>query len=50
MKSMNRLMSAVLSGAVLLSLLSAPVAALAQGKSKMVIQVSDNDPKNGTWQ
>ena len=45
MKNMNRVISAVLSGVVLVGLLSAPIAALAEGKSKMVIQVSDNDPK-----
>lgn len=45
MRSMNRVMSALLGGVLVMGLLSAPVAALAQDKSKMVIQVSDNDPK-----
>ena len=45
MKSKNRMMNALLGGVVVLSLLGTPVSALAQEKSKMVIQVSDNDPQ-----
>lgn len=45
MKSTQRVMRALLGGTLLIGLLGAPLSALAVEMSKMVIQVSDNDPK-----
>lgn len=45
MKSTQRVMQALLGGALVIGLLGAPLSALAVEKSKMVIQVSDNDSK-----
>ena len=44
MKKMNGVMGALLGGLMLLGALALPVMAQAGDKSKMVIQVSDNDP------
>lgn len=44
MKQMNKLLGAVLGGVLMVGALALPTAALAADKSKMVIQVSDNDP------
>lgn len=48
MKITKRVMQALVGSTLVIGLLSAPLAALAAEKSKMVIQVSDNDPKK--WQ
>lgn len=48
MKSTNRVMQALVGSTLVIGLLGAPLSALAAEKSKMVIQVSDNDPKK--WQ
>jgi len=47
MKCMNKRMGALLGGAMMLGVLALPAAALAADKSKVVIQVSVNDP--ATW-
>jgi intracellular sulfur oxidation DsrE/DsrF family protein len=44
MKQMNKLLGAVLGGVLMVGALALPTAAVAADKSKMVIQVSDNDP------
>lgn len=48
MKGTKRVLHALVGSTLLIGLLSAPLSALAAEKSKMVIQVSDNDPKK--WQ
>ncbi|MGE5320102.1 MAG: DsrE family protein [Hyphomicrobiaceae bacterium] len=47
MKQVNKLMGALLGGALMLGALALPTATLAAGKSKMVVQVSDGNP--ATW-
>ncbi len=44
MKRVNKMMGALLGGAMLLGALALPATTLAADKSKMVIQISDNDP------
>lgn len=44
MKNIKRVMNGLLGSALLVGVLTMPVPALAQEKSKVVIQVSDNDP------
>jgi len=46
MKRMNTMMSTLLGCAMMLGALALPTAALADGKSRMVIQVSENSPAN----
>ena len=48
MKNTNRVMQALVGSTLVIGLLVAPLTVLAAEKSKMVIQVSDNDPKK--WQ
>ena len=47
MKRMNTLMGALLGGAMMMGALALPATSLAADKSKLVIQVSENDP--ATW-
>ena len=47
MKRMNTLLGALLGGAMMIGALALPAASLAADKSKLVIQVSENDP--ATW-
>ena len=47
MKCMNTLMGALLGGAMMIGALALPATGLAADKSKLVIQVSENDP--ATW-
>lgn len=47
MKCMNKMMGALLGGAMLMGALALPTTTLAADKSKMVIQVSDGNP--ATW-
>lgn len=48
MKGTNRVLQALVCSSLLIGLLGAPLSAVAAEKSKMVIQVSDNDPQK--WQ
>ena len=48
MKGTKRVLQALVGSSLLIGLLSAPLETLAAEKSKMVIQVSDNDPQK--WQ
>jgi len=47
MKRMNTLLGALLGGAMMIGTLALPATSLAADKSKLVIQVSENDP--ATW-
>ena len=47
MKCMNKMMGALLGGAMLMGALALPTTTLAADRSKMVIQVSDSNP--ATW-
>ena len=47
MKYMNKIMGVLLGGALMMGALALPVTALAASKTKVVIQVSTNDP--ATW-
>lgn len=47
MKRMNTLLGALLGGAMMIGALALPATSLAADKSKLVIQVSENDP--ATW-
>jgi intracellular sulfur oxidation DsrE/DsrF family protein len=47
MKYINKMMGAVLAGAMMMGALALPASSLAADKSKVVIQVSTNDP--ATW-
>jgi uncharacterized protein len=47
MKRMNTLLGALLGGAMMIGALALPATGLAADKSKLVIQVSENDP--ATW-
>ena len=47
MKSMNKMLSALLGGAMLLGALALPATGLAADKGKLVVQVSDGNP--ATW-
>jgi intracellular sulfur oxidation DsrE/DsrF family protein len=47
MTSMSKMMGALLGGAMMIGALALPASSLAADKSKMVIQVSTNDP--ATW-
>jgi len=47
MKRMTNLMGALLGGAMMMGALALPATSLAADKSKLVIQVSENDP--ATW-
>ncbi|KVW96211.1 DsrE family protein [Thiobacillus denitrificans] len=47
MKSMNKMLGALLGGAMMLGVLALPATGLAADKGKLVIQVSDGNP--ATW-
>lgn len=47
MKSMNKMLGALLGGAVMLGALALPATSLAADKGKLVVQVSDSNP--ATW-